>query len=139
MRRVAGLPGGAEHDAGSGRTLTARGRHAVRWICRGRESRWEETSGAVNFTPCDGEHHDFVTAMSPDFASEVFFIPDGDLRDCLASDGLQPGIALRHQLTRDDPILTSCMTRLARVTQAVQADGGLMRIGSWAGGHPRAN
>lgn len=104
-------------------SLTARGQHAVRWISRGRETKWEETSGAVNFTPFDGEQHDFVTAMSPDFVSEVFFIPDRHLRTCLASEGMQPCGVLHHELARCDSVLQSCMTRLARDTDA-HADNG---------------
>lgn len=107
-------------------SLTARGQHAVRWISRGRETKWEETSGAVNFTPFDSEQHDFVTAMSPDFVSDVFFIPDGHLRVCLASEGMQPRGVFHHELARSDTVLQLCMRRLAIDAEA-HGDNGDVR------------
>ena len=53
-------------------SLTARGRHAVRWMSRGRETRWDEAAGTVHFTPRDDEQHVFLTTTSHDFESAVF-------------------------------------------------------------------
>lgn len=94
-------------------SLTIRGRAAVRWMSRGRETRWEERAGTVNFTPFDGEDHTFLTAMSPDFESAVFFIPKGHLGACLVSEECEPAGEFRRILRRDDPVLQSCLARLA--------------------------
>lgn len=94
-------------------SLTVRGRAAVRWMSRGREKRWEESVGTVNFTPFDGEDHAFLTAMSPDFESAVFFIPKGHLGACLVSEECEPPGEFRRILRRDDPVLQSCLVRLA--------------------------
>ncbi len=94
-------------------SLTVRGRHALRWTSRGRETRWEEREGTVNFTPFDGEDHTFLTAMSPDFESAVFFIPKGHLGACLVSEECEPPGEFRWILRRDDPVLQSCVARLA--------------------------
>lgn len=102
-------------------SLTSRGQQAVRWISWGRETSWHERVGAVNFTPFDGEQHDFLSAMTPDFVSEVFFIPRGHLSDCLAAEGMHRDIVFRHHLAPSDPVLQSCMRCLATATDA---DGG---------------
>lgn len=85
-------------------SLTVRGRHALRWTSRGRDTRWEEREGTVNFTPFDGEDHTFLTAMSPDFESAVFFIPKGHLGACLVSEECEPPGEFRWILRRDDPV-----------------------------------
>lgn len=94
-------------------SLTVWGRHAVDWITRGRETRWEETAGAVHFNPADGEEHTFITAMSPDFLSAVWLIPEGHLRDCLESEGCDSRVEFRRLLAADDPVLRSCMEQLS--------------------------
>lgn len=102
-------------------SLTVRGRHALRWTSRGRETRWEEREGTVNFTPFDGEDHTFLTAMSPDFESAVLLIPKGHLGACLVSEECEPPGEFRRILRRDDPVLQSCLARLAEPGRADDA------------------
>lgn len=98
---------------------TFRGRQSVRRITRGREISWLEDTGAVNVLPPDGERHTFVATMSPDLETEVFLIPPGDLRASLEADGCRPATHPRHRLTHDDPLLRSCMARLASAPTGV--------------------
>lgn len=94
-------------------SLTVKGRHAVRWITRGRETRWEEMKGAVNLTPCDGEQHTFVTVASADFESSVFLVPEDHFARLLAEEGVEPPSAYGSMPVRDDPVLQDCMRRLS--------------------------
>lgn len=93
-------------------SLTVAGRHAIRWISRGRETRWTEDPGAVHFLPADGEWHDFETNADPYFASQVILIPRRHLHECLVAEGLEPPIEATRILARDDAVLRSCMARL---------------------------
>lgn len=81
-----------------------------------RETRWKETTGTVNCTPRDDEHHTFVTAMSPDFASAVVLMPDGHPRGCLASEENETRIEFHRILAKSDPVLRACMMRLTANT-----------------------
>ncbi|MFM8415294.1 MAG: helix-turn-helix domain-containing protein [Planctomycetota bacterium] len=103
-------------------SLTARGRHAIRSICRARELSWEEPTSTVHFLPADGEDRTFVTTMSPDFQSQVFLIPRRHLEACLNSEGLAEPAELRRLLAHDDPILQACLTRLAATVARADAD-----------------
>lgn len=103
-------------------SLTARGRQAVRGICRAHELRWEESKGAVHFLPADGEQRTFVTTMSPDFESAVFLIPRGHLDAFLASEGLAAPAEFHRLLVHDDPILQACLTRLAVAAESAEQD-----------------
>lgn len=98
-------------------SLTVTGDHSVRWIRGGRETRWEETAGTINYTPRDDDHHTFVTQMSPDCESAVLLIPHGHLRSCLADEGHEPAVEFHHLLTRADPVLESCMRRLTAIAR----------------------
>lgn len=98
-------------------SLTVTGHHSVRWIRGGRETRWEETAGTINYTPRDDDHHTFVTTMSPDCESAVLLIPHGHLTGCLADEGHERAVAFHHLLTRADPVLESCMRRLTAITR----------------------
>ena len=93
-------------------SLTAAGRHDVRWITRGRERRWSEGSGVVHFLPADDEHHTFLTTMSADFLSHVLLLPREHVHDCVVSEGCEPPSDARRLLLSDDAPLRACITRL---------------------------
>lgn len=101
-------------------SLTRVGEHTVRWITRGRETRWRERVGAVHFVPADHETHTFLTSMSADFAAGVLLIPKGHLDACLVADEVEPRRSIERLLVPDDAVLRRCMTR----TLAGRASGG---------------
>ena len=115
-------------------SLTLRGHHAVRQICRGRERGWDECIGTVHFLPRDDEDHNFITTMSPDCESAVFLIPRGHLRQCLDADGARGPVEFQRLLAHDDPILQGCLVRLAAAcrstedTAAIAADEAARRL-----------
>lgn len=103
-------------------SLTRAGGHAVRWITRGRETRWTERVGAVHFVPADDEQHTFLTSMSADFAAGVLLIPKGHLDACLVADEVEPRRSIERLLAPDDDVLRRCMTRIL----AGRASGGAL-------------
>lgn len=95
-------------------SLTLRGHHDVRWICRGEERRWGEDTGTVHFLPADDADHVFLTSTPTGFESTVFCIPRGHLVACAESEGLPQPPELRRLLAADDTVLRRCLERLAR-------------------------
>lgn len=108
-------------------SLTVAGRHAIRRISGGRETRWVETSGTVNFIPADGEQRTFLATPEPRFASAVLIIPARHLHECLAAEGHDIGRSLRHVLAPDDPELRFCMQRLTGDAGPDEADAELRK------------
>lgn len=93
-------------------SLTASGHHDVRWIKRGRETRWAEHVGAVHFFPADDEKHTFITTMSGNFASQVLLLPRGHLQAFVASEDFAQPAECRRLLAPDDAVLRACVGRL---------------------------
>lgn len=100
-------------------SLTVAGRHSIRQISGGHETRWTEVAGAVNFIPADDEHRTFLTTPEPQFESAVLVIPRRHLHECLAAEGLENRRELHRILAPDDPVLRACMRRLTAGTEAL--------------------
>lgn len=95
-------------------SITLSGRHALRWIRRGRERRWIEQSGTVHFRPCDGEWNDFVVQAAE--SGEVFacFIPAGQMAEIACTEALQcDDEGWPRLLVHDDAVLQRALLTLA--------------------------
>ena len=102
-------------------SLTVAGRHAIRQISGGRETRWTEDAGSVHFLPVDDEQRTFLTTAAPHASSAVLVIPRHHLDACLSRDGVEAPAEPRRVLAADDAVLRTCMQRLTAPT----ADGGI--------------
>ena len=88
------------------------GRHAVRWICRGRERSWVEHPGTVHFRPCNWEWQDFVihSAESGDVAA--CFIPPAHLEAIADTEHLRAESEPRRALLPDDAVIRQALLTL---------------------------
>lgn len=100
---------------------TSRGRAEFRWIHRGRERRFVVDAGTVRFAPADNEEHTLIGTCRPGHRFYTLLIPRGHLTTVpRPADGDSAG-RLGHSVTHRDPVLTSCVERLAR-SEAVDDD-----------------
>lgn len=98
------------------------GHAAVRWIRRGRERRYEVDDGAVRFCPADGERHTLIASHDPGNSFYVLVIPEGQMQELAASDGIASPVEWHHQLCPKDPVLQWCMQRLSSPAVAGESD-----------------
>ncbi len=96
-----------------------RGAAPVRWISRGREVHYPLRAGSFHYLPPDDEPHTLVSSMPEPVRSFTLFVPRSHLDDVAAADGMDGRVEFRRLLAHDDPVLGTCMARLA----AVEADG----------------
>ena len=102
-----------------------RGHGCVRWLCRGRETRYDATPCSMHFLPSDGESHTLLATASEETSAYTLFVPQGHL-DSLADEDHLPAHAEYHRLfLASDPVLYSCMLRLASPVPALDHHGGV--------------
>ena len=90
-----------------------RGHGRVRWLCHGREVEYEATPGSMHFLPADGHSHTLLATAHEETSAYTLFVPKEHL-DALAEEGLAADRVDFHRLfIKDDPLLYSCMSRLA--------------------------
>lgn len=88
------------------------GRHAVRYIHRGHESRWTELAGTLHFRPCEGEHDHFLIHTAAPGDVVALYIPEHHLCDVAAGEGVTRKPEWRRHLLADDAILRQAMLAL---------------------------
>jgi len=99
-------------------SLTVTGRHAVRFLYRGREQRWIENPGTVHFRPCDREWYDFIIHAIESGDVVAFFIPEGHLEELARADEAQSNVEWKRALLPNDAILQQEMRALAACRKA---------------------
>ena len=91
----------------------AEGAH-VRWIHRGHERRFVVPERAVHFAAADGEEYVRIPWVSCTHHYLMLLIPPQHLDEIVSSEGCRPPEHLQPMLGRHDPVLTTCLERLAR-------------------------
>lgn len=90
-------------------------RAEVQWIYRGRERHFVVPEQAVHFAAADGEEHVRVARVPRTHRYLMMLIPPSYLDQIVASEGCDPPGNLEPMVGRHDPVLQSCLTRLAAV------------------------
>jgi AraC-like DNA-binding protein len=99
---------------------------SVRLICRGSEDQFGVDAGTVQFVPADGEVHALIHRCHPGHQFYMLLIPRAHLQSVTESEGISAVPELRHSLSHQDTVLTSCMARVSRFsgTASGSVDGG---------------
>ena len=100
------------------------GRGLVRWISRGRESRYAASAGVMHFLPADGESHTILADVDRVALAYTLFLPRGHLDAVTAADHVPACVEYNRLVIQDDAVLRSCMIRIAKPTPASDACSG---------------
>lgn len=96
-------------------------RAEVQWICRGRERHFVVPEQAVHFAAADGEEHVRIARVARTHRYLMMLIPPSHLEQIVASEGCDPPGNLQPMVGRHDPVLQSCLTRLAAIRLSEEA------------------
>lgn len=97
-------------------TIILQGTPCMRRICAGREQRWRESAGTAYFLPADDRKHVFIIDATTQVEYHAFIIPPGHLGQAMEADGIHPPEHLSERIMHDDPMLASCLQRIASLT-----------------------
>lgn len=94
---------------------------AVSWMQHGSEVRYTVAPNSFHYLPADGNWHTIVSRIPAGVRAYTLFIPVGHLDETAAAENVGRRVEYRRLLIHGDPILRSCMLRLAN--SAAEDDG----------------
>ena len=92
---------------------TSHAKADVRWMRGGRESRFRVDAGTVRFAPADDAEHVLVGRCAPGHRFHTLLIPAGHLGTIAEAEGIRRMPELRHSVSTDDVVLTTCLQTLS--------------------------
>lgn len=86
---------------------------AVSWIRHGHEVKYTTAANSFHYLPADKDWHTIVAAVPEGLRSYTLFVPMRHLNEATAAENMNCRVEYHRLLVHDDPILRSCMLRLA--------------------------